>query len=44
MPYFGVKQQTRALLGCSPICRVQALPHLTKMMLGEHPAIRRVFT
>ena len=43
MPYFGVKQQIRALLGCSPICRVQASPHLTKIMLGEHRAVRRVF-
>jgi len=43
MPDFGVKQQIRALLGSSPRCRMQALPHVTKRMLGEHRAMRWVF-
>jgi hypothetical protein len=43
MPHFGVRQQIRALLGCSPICRAQALPHLARIMLGERRAVRRVF-
>jgi hypothetical protein len=43
MPHFGVKQQIRALLGSSPTCQMQALPHLTELMLGERRAMRWVF-
>jgi len=43
MPYLGVKQQIEVLLGSSPTCRRQALPTLTKLMLGEHRAVRWIF-
>jgi hypothetical protein len=43
MPDFGVKQQIRALLGGSPRCRMHALPHVAKLMLGERRAMRWVF-